>query len=130
VIEGVAVPSWAVGLVVLVTTFGPGAAAVFFTRWLKRQDSLAAALKSVETEKLDQVLGIAKRLETEVGSLTHRLSISDALQNQLKGNLDKVEERINGIGSTYGRRLGELEALIQRLDERTREWTRSRRGKG
>jgi hypothetical protein len=119
--ESVSVPPWALGVVVLLTTFGPGAAAFFFTRWLKRQDAMGAALKAVETEKLDQVLGIAKRLENEVSGLSHRLSLSDALQNQMKGALDKVEERINGIGQTYGRRLGELEALVQRLDERTRE---------
>jgi hypothetical protein len=119
--ESVSMPPWALGLLAVLTTFGPGAAAFFFTRWLKRQDALGAALKEAETAKLDEVLGIAKRLESEVSGLSHRLSLSDALQNQMKGALDKVEERINGIGQTYGRRLGDLEALVQRLDERTRE---------
>jgi hypothetical protein len=119
--ESISMPPWALGLLAVLTTFGPGGAALFFTRWLKRQDALGAALKEAETAKLDEVLGIAKRLESEVSGLSHRLSLSDALQNQMKGALDKVEERINGIGQTYGRRLGDLEALVQRLDERTRE---------
>lgn len=124
--DSIAIPPWALGVVVLLTTFGPGAAAFFFMRWIKKQDQLGAALKEAETEKLDQVLAISKRLESDVSGLTHRLSMSDALQNQLKGSLDKVEERINGIGQTYGRRLGEIEALVQRLDERTKESRRRR----
>lgn len=118
--EPFAVPAWVLGLGVLFSTFGPGVAAFFFTRWLKRQDEAAASAKKAEAEKLDQVLGIAQRLETEVQGLSQRLALSDALQNQLKGSLEKVEERINGIGNTYGRRLGDLEAKVERLDERTR----------
>jgi hypothetical protein len=118
---------WALGVAALLTTFGPGVAAFMLTRWLKRKDSDEAALKEAEAEKLDQVLGITKRLETELNGLTQRLALSDALQNQMKGALEKVEERINGLGTNYGKRIADLEALAQRLDERTRDARKGRR---
>lgn len=119
-------PSWALGLVAFLTTFGPGAAAFLFARWWSKRDKADEALKLAETEKLDQVLAISRKLESDVSSLSNRLSLSDALQNQLKGSLEKVEERINGITSNYGRRLGEIEEQLARIDERTRDAKRRR----
>jgi SMC interacting uncharacterized protein involved in chromosome segregation len=119
-------PSWVGGAVALVVTFGPAAAAFFLTRWLKKKDQTELEAKQAEARKLDQVLGITQRLEHELNGLTQRLALSDALQNQMKGALEKVEERINGLGSNYGKRLADLEALAQRLDERTRESRRRR----
>lgn len=122
-------PAWAIGVVALLMTFGPGAAAFFFARWLKQKDAVELEAKQAETEKLDQVLAITKRLEAEVNGLSQRLALSDALQNQMKGALEKVEERINGLGSNYGKRVADLEALTQRLDERTRNEPNPRRRK-
>jgi chromosome segregation ATPase len=123
------VEPWTLGALALLTTFGPGAAAFFFTRWLKGKDAAEAEAKAAETEKLDQVLAITKRLEAEVNGLSQRLALSDALQNQMKGALEKVEERINGLGNNYGKRVADLEALTQRLDERTRSEPRRPRGR-
>lgn len=120
------VPAWGFGVVALLLTFGPGVAAFFFARWLSKRDKADEALKNAETEKLDQVLAISRKLETDVSSLSNRLSLSDAVQNQMKGALEKVEERINGITANYGRRLGELEESLARIDERTRDTKRRR----
>lgn len=119
-------PTWLAVLTVLMT-FGPGAAAFLFARWLKQKDTVELEAKEAETEKLDQVLAITKRLEAEVNGLSQRLALSDALQNQMKGALEKVEERINGLGSNYSKRLADIEALTQRLDERTRNEPNPRR---
>ena len=125
-------------LLSVVMTIGPGAAMFLFTRWLRQKDQAEVEakkekeqaeveVKRAEAEKLDQVLGIAKRLEGDMHGLSQRLATSDAMQNQLKGTQEKIEERGNGISATYGRRLGDLEAKIERLDERTRLEPRRRR---
>lgn len=118
--EPFTVPAWVLGLGVLFSTFGPGVAAFFFTRWLKQKDDVEKKAKDTEAGKLDEVLTGVKKLENDFHELKNRLSASDALQNQLKGAQEKIEERLNGIGTTYGRRLGDLEAKVERLDERTR----------
>lgn len=130
-LEGFSVPTWAIGVLVLLVTFGPGVASFFFVRWLRRKDEAEKEAKAAEAQaakeakereekKLDDVLSGVKKIERDFFEHKERFSASDQLQNQLKGSLEKVEERINGIGNTYGRRLGDLEAKVERLDERTR----------
>lgn len=121
-------PMWLAILSVLMT-FGPGVAAFFFARWLKQKDAAEQKTKDGEAAKLDEVLSGVKKLEGDFNWLSNRLAASDALQNQLRGAQDKIEERLNGISSTYGRRLGDVEAKLERLDERTRNESGPRRRK-
>lgn len=125
------VPAWGLGVVALLLTFGPGVAAFFFVRWLNRRDARekqaesdkAEALKKEKSEaasKLDQVLALVQKLEDQMQSLALRLQAADQLSHQLKGAIDKVEERVDGQGADHKARLQALEALTQRLDERTR----------
>lgn len=82
----------------------------------------AEALKKEKSEaasKLDQVLALVQKLD-QMQSLALRLQAADQLSHQLKGAIDKVEERVDGQGADHKARLQALEALTQRLDERTR----------
>lgn len=110
---------WTPHALALVSAFGPGAAAWFLTRWWGKREKLELAAKAEEAKKIDELLLISRRLESDINDLTNRLGISEAIQNQLRGSLSKVEERVEGISGSYSKRLHDIEEKIARLDERT-----------
>lgn len=133
----VELPEWARAVLSLLVT--PGVVGFLLVRWLNRRDKreeqaekeASEALKKEKdaaASKLDQVLVLVQKLEDQMQSLALRLQAADQLGNQLKGAIEKVEQRVEGQGADHKARLQALEALTQRLDERTRDVRKSRRG--
>jgi len=133
-------PAWALGVVALLVTFGPGGTAFFFVRWMNRRDRAEEQQRHAESErvkkekeaadqKIDRVLSLVEKLEDQMRDLSLRLRDADNVANQVKGMLEKVEDRVDGQGADHKARLAQLEEKVARLDERTRNEPRPSRRK-
>jgi hypothetical protein len=89
-------------------------------RFVTRADKVTESVEHGREAKLDAVLVLVTKMERELSLVSERQTAQAAL-------VSKVEERINGISSSYAPRLARIEEQMARIDERMVAAKRGRR---